>query len=210
MSTTGFALDASSIDSIDTTSSVLPDTLAPPDVSSDPSISSIPGYSPSGVQGIDTSLDSSGDEGYADSSGSLGGGNSVSSNDPNATEPAPGSPVAATSSHWPSLEDITKIAVSGAQIATAIEGPSYSSQTGRYGQSAPVGRQQAFFQKLFGVQPAASVARPSFFQSFLGAVSGRASGVNPSSTSGTVGFATVAFIGVIVLGLGFLVWKAVK
>lgn len=181
-----------------------------PDVSGDPSISSIPGYSPSGVQGIDTAIDSSGDEGYADSSGSLGGGNSVSSNDPNSTLPAPGSPVASTSFHWPSLEDFTKIATVGAQLAVAIEGPSGRTPTGRQGQSAPVGVQQSFMQRLFGVQPAASAAKPSFFQSLLGAVSGQTSGANPASASGQVGFATIAFIGVVVAGLGFLVWKAVK
>jgi len=175
-----------------------------PDLSSDPSISTIPAST-----GVDTSIDSSGDEGYADSSGNLGGGNSVSSNDPNATEPAPGSPVAATSFHWPSLEDITRIAVSGAQIATAIEGPSGRTPIGRTGQSAPVGTQQTFLQKLFGVKPA-SAPKPGFLQSLLGAVSGQASGVNSTSSSGTVGFFTIAFIGVVVLGLGFLVWKAVK
>lgn len=179
-----------------------------PDLTGDPSISSIPGYSPSGVEGIDTAIDSTGDEGYADSSGTLGGGNSVSSNDPNALDPAPGSPVAAGASHWSFLEDFTKIATAGASIALAVEGPSGRTPIGRTGQSAPVGTQTSFLQKLFGVKPA-STPKPSFFQSLLGASSGQVSGVN-SGASGTVGLATVALIGAVVLGLGFLVWKAVK
>ncbi len=127
MATNGFAISADSIP-IETTDYALPDLTPPSDAggsfvgpTQDPS--TLPsGLSPGVTQlssGVDLSIDSSGDEGYVDSAGLLGGGNSVSSNSPNETCPAPGSPVAADHFSSPSggilLEDLTKIGVAAAK-----------------------------------------------------------------------------------------------
>lgn len=189
MATNGSALVSADVGiPIETTDVALPDTL---DVSSYTDL----GITPTNVVGpIDTSIDSTGDEGYVDSAGSLGGGNSTSSNDPNATDPAPGSPTSSFSSVASTLEDLTKLATTGAQLANAIEGPSRSTLVGRTGQSAPV-----------------RSSKPSFLQSLFGSASGQAAGVNASATGATTtGFATVGFIAAIILGLGFLVWRAVR
>jgi hypothetical protein len=217
MATNGSAIVSADFMPIETTDIALPDTLTAPDISSDPAISSIPGYSPSGVQGIDTSIDSTGDEGYVDSAGLLGGGNSTSSNNPDETCPAPGSPVSVphTSSAGGGslLEDLTRIAVAGTQIATAIEGPSGRTPIGRTGQTGTYygTKQQTLFQRLFGQSAPVVGSKPSFFQTLLGTASGQTSGVNrASSSTGTAAAVSVLFIGAVVLGLGFLVWKAVR
>lgn len=198
---------------IETTDVALPDTLIPasPDLGLTPTTSALSDtlIAPSGVN---TAIDASGDEGYVDSAGLLGGGNSTSSNNPNETCPAQGSPVSSATSIGSTLENILQIGVAGAKIATAIEGPTVATPYGRTGQSSPVygANQPSLLQRLFGQSAPVVGNKPSWWQSLFGATSGQVSGVNTASPTGAAGLVTIAVVGAVVLGLGFLVWRAVK
>jgi hypothetical protein len=132
---------------------------------------------------IDPTLDSTGDEGYVDSAGALGGGNSTSSNDANASTPAQGSPLGSFASIIQNLEGI---AIGGAAIANAVEGRTGSTTIGRRGQSAPVrGSRPSVLDRLFG----------------------------PSTTStktGTTSVIAMAVIVTLIVGLGFLVYRGIR
>jgi hypothetical protein len=211
MATNGSVLVSADAIPIETTNFALPDTLtAPSDLGITPTNVVGPLPDTSTISGADVSIDSTGDEGYVDSAGLLGGGNSTSSNNPDETCPAPGSPVAGATPGF-NWEDLTRIAVAGAQVATAIEGPSTRTPTGRTGQSSTYygARQPSLLQRLFGQSAPVRGSKPSFLQSLLGTTSGATSGVNPSA-SGMTGAVTILFVGVVILGLGFLVWRAVR
>jgi hypothetical protein len=136
-----------------------------------------------GAGWIDPNLDSTGDEGYVDSSGSLGGGNSTSSNDPTESAPAPGSPVSSWSSIIKNLEGL---GVASATVANAVEGKSTSNKIGRPGQSASVkGSAPSILDRLFG---------PTTTQ----------------SNAGKTSMVAILLIVAVVIGLGYLVYKGVR
>lgn len=136
-----------------------------------------------GAGWIDPNLDSTGDEGYVDSSGSLGGGNSTSSNDPTESAPAPGSPVSSWGSIIKSLEGA---GVAAATVANAVEGKTAGYPLGKKGQSAPVrGSAPSILDRLFGP-------------------------TTTSSNAGKTSMVATLLLVAVVIGLGYLVYKGVS